>query len=66
MEAQPVLTDEDTQKIPFDDIRDLLVEHMPPSDRLKLLTHQMENDKRFEEQCKNVREDITSLGLKPT
>lgn len=63
VEAQPMAEDEITQHIPLDEIRDLLVEHMPASERLKLMVTRLSRDTGFEARTKEVRSDITSLGF---
>ena len=66
MEAHPVAEDEITQHIPLDDIRELLIEHMPASERLELMLTRLSRDTKFEERTQEVRSDITSMGLRPT
>ena len=69
MEAQAQLVttdDEKTQLISLDDIREILLSHMPASERLKLFEQRLCSDKGFEERTKGIRSDITSLGLRPT
>jgi len=64
VEAQPMVEeDEITQHIPLDDIREMLVEHMPASERLQLMATRLSRDTEFEQRTKEVRSDITSLGF---
>ena len=62
----PVMEDEETQHIPLDEVRKILLDHTPAQERLAMMTQRMENDKRFDERVDNVNSDITRLGLKPT
>ena len=55
--------DEETQAIPLDEVRHILMEHTPAKERLAMMTQRLENDTRFDERATAVESDITSLGL---
>ncbi len=59
-------SDEQTVIIPAAEIFRQLQEHLPPDERLHLMTQQMEaNRYNFNQRVESSRRDITNLGLGP-